>query len=359
MVCVNFIYKRKLTSGLNRDAQVFKNAIESVYNSVDFKFIDFKHDKIRPADIDIYLEHIQPWVKDAKAHTIWMVNHEFIYDYDIELATYVDTIVCKSALAKKLLQDNYPDLRDKIVNTGWYTPINVDYQTKPLYDRDINLAVHFAGNSFLKNTIGLLHAWSNIETNIDLLVSFDYRNTFNTKIKKHMQKYMSDNKKYFKVVNNFHGHAIKCYKKNTLYVTTTAIPEEIYNKLLQKAFWFIMPSLTEGYGHSLNQARSMGQIVFTTDAPPINEYFNKKNSFLVKPRITKKGKGFINDWLDEKINAQINIVSVKDMSKALVKMFKLPRRQLENISQNAIKSASGDKEECEQKLIDLFNNIKK
>lgn len=44
-----------------------------------------------------------------------------------------------------------------------------------------------------------------------------------------------------------------------------------FSKLTAEAAFLMCPSLAEGYGHYINQARAAGAVIVTTDAPPMNE----------------------------------------------------------------------------------------
>lgn len=42
-------------------------------------------------------------------------------------------------------------------------------------------------------------------------------------------------------------------------------------RLMNSHFCHVMPSMYEGYGHVLHESQSVGQVLITTDAPPMNE----------------------------------------------------------------------------------------
>lgn len=49
------------------------------------------------------------------------------------------------------------------------------------------------------------------------------------------------------------------------------VSDQELTTLMNTHFCHIMPSAYEGYGHVLHEARGTGQIIITTDAPPMNE----------------------------------------------------------------------------------------
>lgn len=51
----------------------------------------------------------------------------------------------------------------------------------------------------------------------------------------------------------------------------TQVEPIAFGKMIAEAAFFLCPSVMEGYGHYINQARASGGVVVTTDAPPMNE----------------------------------------------------------------------------------------
>ncbi|CAK4469299.1 unnamed protein product [Aphanomyces euteiches] len=60
-----------------------------------------------------------------------------------------------------------------------------------------------------------------------------------------------------------------------------------FGKLLAEASVILCPSIMEGFGHYINQARASGALVLTTDAPPMNELIDETSGVLISPVITR------------------------------------------------------------------------
>lgn len=59
-------------------------------------------------------------------------------------------------------------------------------------------------------------------------------------------------------------------------VTHGFVPDSEFRKLMNRCVLHICPSSMEGYGHYINEAKSMGCAVITTNAAPMNELITNK-----------------------------------------------------------------------------------
>uniref|UniRef100_A0AAV1T875 Glycosyl transferase family 1 domain-containing protein n=1 Tax=Peronospora matthiolae TaxID=2874970 RepID=A0AAV1T875_9STRA len=54
-----------------------------------------------------------------------------------------------------------------------------------------------------------------------------------------------------------------------------------FSKVVAEALYMVSPSYGEGYGHTLNQARSSGAVIVTTDMSPMNELVTNETGVLI------------------------------------------------------------------------------
>ncbi|KAF0683675.1 Aste57867_24290 [Aphanomyces stellatus] len=64
-----------------------------------------------------------------------------------------------------------------------------------------------------------------------------------------------------------------------------------FGKLLAEASIVLCPSIMEGYGHYINQARAAGALVVTTDAAPMNEFVDADSGVLVGNAVARSTWG--------------------------------------------------------------------
>ncbi len=71
-------------------------------------------------------------------------------------------------------------------------------------------------------------------------------------------------------------------------IYSSFLTDQTLKKLQNKCLFHLCPSQHEGYGHSIVEGLACGAIVFTTDAPPMNELVHKDWGYLVTVSFKKK-----------------------------------------------------------------------
>ena len=75
---------------------------------------------------------------------------------------------------------------------------------------------------------------------------------------------------------------------NQINTQDKGLPQDQFNRLQNECLIHICPSTYEGFGHYINEARSCGAVVVTTDAAPMNELITEDIGFLVEWDNVKK-----------------------------------------------------------------------
>ncbi|DAZ97907.1 TPA: hypothetical protein N0F65_012170 [Lagenidium giganteum] len=73
------------------------------------------------------------------------------------------------------------------------------------------------------------------------------------------------------------------YSKN-VHLHTGNFDAQSFAQVTAQAAYFLGPSVQEGYGHYLNQARASGGLIITTDVPPMNELVDNTTGLLERTR---------------------------------------------------------------------------
>ncbi|GMF44856.1 unnamed protein product [Phytophthora fragariaefolia] len=129
--------------------------------------------------------------------------------------------------------------------------------------------VHTAGSSIWKGTKELLDCW----TSTPGLPPLDL--------------YMNEGP-YNYLMKGAYGKWVWWYSWSTVNLHFGMLDRVSFSKLTAEAAFLMCPSLSEGYGHYINQARAAGAVIVTTDAPPMNELIlSNEMGVLVPTRIAK------------------------------------------------------------------------
>jgi hypothetical protein len=73
--------------------------------------------------------------------------------------------------------------------------------------------------------------------------------------------------------------SVECFAN--IYLAQRPLTTEEHCRLMALAGVHLCPSLAEGFGHTINQARSISGLIITTDAPPMNELIDETCGILV------------------------------------------------------------------------------
>lgn len=123
------------------------------------------------------------------------------------------------------------------------------------------------------------------------------------------------------------------------------IPEKKLIKLQNECGIHLCPSETEGFGHYICEAMSVGAVVVTTDAPPMNEFITDKRC-LVQSRHTSS-----------QLLAITYHVDPVDLEEIIDGLMNLDENELRIIGNNNRKTYLKQKDEFRKRLRTLFNPL--
>uniref|UniRef100_A0AAV1VPL9 Glycosyl transferase family 1 domain-containing protein n=1 Tax=Peronospora matthiolae TaxID=2874970 RepID=A0AAV1VPL9_9STRA len=215
--------------------------------------------------IDIYLER-HPVDKKyyAKFHAskgkpIWLMqNIEFFDRHELENPTVGVMIVKNRIGLKKVLEYRY---RHQLSYSVFYTKHTSRDLYLPAIQRDWTSFLHLAGWSPFKNTRVILEAWALHPEWPQLILRV---------IKADLCVWIED---------RFGGK--DSWRLQNVDYACGSLPAEEKDQLQNRIGLHLCPSETEGFGHYINEARSVGALILTTNVPPMNELVDEKNGVLV------------------------------------------------------------------------------
>jgi len=252
------------SQGLLNDCVILKNKLKEQYKVNQFICEERDINTIKQNetyDKQFFIEHIFPNLLTNSPCNIYIPNLEFINqnDYNLMQTKYIKYVIAKTNHSYNEL---YKILGNKVVKWIWSSIDRNICTIQP----DFNQYLHIKGQSRFKNSQMILDIWRN-HPEWPML---------------HIVHYGDLNKNGFLQIKE----PVVINDNITLY--QYKLDDNSLKHLMNKCGNHICPSQTEGYGHYINEARSVGAVIITTNSEPMNEFTTKKYGFLVNVNSIKK-----------------------------------------------------------------------
>jgi glycosyltransferase involved in cell wall biosynthesis len=104
-----------------------------------------------------------------------------------------------------------------------------------------------------------------------------------------------------------------------------------YHKLQVSIGIHLCPSMIEGFGHYINEARALGRLAVTTDLAPMNELVDDQSGFVI-PASTTEGFGRFAEW-----GIRSGGVTAEDIAMVMRRVFALSLHQRSHLANQAWK----------------------
>ena len=260
--------------GLKNDALILKEAIErNEKDGVSVILLEYKERELyahgsrtfegtHEYDLQFFMEHIHcEYHKQAKIN-VFVPNIEFMNTLDVQWISHMQFVWAKTKTSFKILQSKYPN--KTIVHTEW-TSIDRFLPTEKTYTS----LLHVRGCSRFKNTEMVLATWlrhpewppitivqhsANMNGNVDIPLS-----------------------------------SVALTSNITL--IQRKVSEEELNQLMNTHNIHVCPSMQEGFGHYINEARSCQAVVCTTHGYPMCEMVSQHECLIVTTNASKQSLG--------------------------------------------------------------------
>jgi len=293
--------------GLTRDENLLTDEFKALGHEVE----TFLYPSIptKKGDINIHLENIEPngmpW-----ARINWLIpNHEWLTSLPKELQS-MDLVLCKTKEAKRIL--------DLHISNTFFLGFTSKDQYLPEVEKDYGSLFHHQGGTWQRGSFWLERTWSN-----DLTRTLPHLTITRTNP--------------------------PSYEKGSLTVIGGPMqPSVQFHSLQNRCGIHLCPSETEGFGHALNEARSIGAVVITLDAPPMNELITDKECLL--PFNFKR--------LEKSGYADLYRYDPREMVKKVLTVISWPKEKLQEIGLENRKRYLQEQKEFKERLEKILSEVK-
>lgn len=273
------------SGGLKQDAQIFKHYFEKNLTNTTVTILgpNDKETINKHSDVNLFLESISDKFVDyvfMSNYNMFMVNQEF-FDYphlvkqlslrknkpQFDFNKKIDLFLCKTMCAMKFLEE--VEMKHKTKLRKLYTKFTTFFIKKHI-NKNYNQFLHSAGSSTLKSTDVVVNTWNTYNITNDLVM------TCYDRCAENLKKYADVKSEHITMFTQ-RQHADKIIM----------FANEIGNH--------ICPSMIEGFGHYINQARYTSSVVLTVNAEPMNELVDRKSGILIEysKKIARKNGSFM------------------------------------------------------------------
>jgi glycosyltransferase involved in cell wall biosynthesis len=226
--------------GLSLDANLLKGMFESAGHEA--RFFDWQEQSMPRADVAFHLELVSRNLAQHSEKNIAILNLEWFPTEWMKYLPAFDQIWAKSGYALRFCR-----------NRGGKNVQFTGFLGLDLYDPKVTRelkCMHLRGKSGMKGTEQVIGAWQKDDTLPPLTI-----------VSKDPIPLPAGLEKRVKVVVS---------------------PDDAErNRLMNEAEIHVCPSIAEGWGHYITEAMSVGAVVVTTDASPMNEHIRPEWGYLV------------------------------------------------------------------------------
>jgi len=226
--------------GLSLDANLLTDMFESAGHEVNF--FDWQESAMPRADVAIHLELVSKNLAQYADKNIAVLNLEWFPAEWMKYIPAFDQIWAKSAYALRFCRNRGGK---NVQLTGFLGTDIYD----PTVERKLK-CVHLRGRSMMKGTEQVIGAWVG-DTTLPPLT----------------------------IISKDPVHIPAELEKRVTVVMSPS--DEERNRLMNEAEIHVCPSIAEGWGHYITEGMSVGGVVVTTDASPMNEHIRPEWGYLL------------------------------------------------------------------------------
>jgi len=241
----------KVNTGLTQDAMILRGLLTNAHGEVQIRKVHYAMPQCAEAEINIFIENMNPSLIPYASKNIWIPNTEWTYKSWTPYSRMVDEIWVKTKEAYSIFSELAPNVK----YVSW-TSIDKIYNDK----KDYNKAIVLVGKNVYRNPKPILQAYLFIQKSNPEM----YKTLPELKI-----PHNPDHVKFF--------FPPELSDKVTIFNPLT---ESEYDAILSESGLAICTSAAEGFGHAVNEAMSSGCNLILSPIKPFRELTEDKAAFI-------------------------------------------------------------------------------
>jgi hypothetical protein len=266
---INLIGNFKVNTGLTQDAMILRGLLTNVHgDSVKIRKVHYAMPQCPEAEINIFIEIMNPALIPYASRNIWIPNTEWTYKSWTPYSRMVDEIWVKTREAHAI----FSELASNVKFVSWTSIDKIFNENK-----DYNKAIVLVGKNIYRNPKPVLQAYLFIR---------------------------KSNPEFYKTLPELriphNPEHVKFFFPPELADKVTILEElteSEYDRLLSESGLAICTSAAEGFGHAVNEAMSSGCNLILSPIKPFRELTEEKAAFII-PSKTLEHPSCFGDIID-------------------------------------------------------------
>lgn len=316
------IIKPFVSIGLNIDTDVYVSFFKTYYPKCTIEVSDTSVKINKIEDIHIYISNTKYELTTMAKTRIFMINHELFFQKmdDLKVLRNIDYILCRTKIgiewAKKIkLKYN---LKYELI----YTKFTSLFKTIDV-DKVQNLIFHSAGEHHWKQTDVIIKTWKKYNDLPAIIVTCTGQ-----------------------CFNNIKGILGDETPKN-MYIYNELFDISEFILMKNKIGIHLCPSIVEGYGHYINEARKVKSLVITTNFPPMNELIDNKSGILIDCA----------SFGNKKNGTTLCFINEDELYLTIKKIMEMPYKKRNEFIENAYENFLGDTNFFNESMKEFFDKL--
>ena len=323
---------RQDTQGLRADVRTYAQFFQA--HTIVVVPLDIKNvEDVKAVEISIHLEYINPAYAKRSRINFLMVNHEYFglratRAFIAKQMDLADGVLLKTRVAGLSLRRS--GFNGRLHYTRHTSPVPHSLGTR----MDFNRLLHFAGRSNWKQTDAIMRAWLACVPGKLPPICIVCHSTCLESIRRYVKR-----------------NDLARLKSRGVTLIKVPVSDADMWTLKSTHGIHLCPSIVEGYGHYINEARGLGALVVTVDAPPMNELIGPESGVLVPcDRLVPKPQS-------DALPVDMCILDPGSVRSAVERVFRMTTNERAALGKAARKNYCNDTRFFKEKMRCILNGL--